>query len=286
MKNNKNLLIQPFLKWAGGKRQLISQMKEYFPKKITNYYEPFLGGASILFYLQPNKAVVNDYNTELINCYSCIKNDYDELIKELEKYQNKNNATDYYEIRGLDRKEKYKNMSNTQKAARLIYLNRTCYNGLFRLNSAGQFNTPFGNYKNPLICNKPVLKALNIYFNEKDIEFKSRDFYDACIDAPKDSFIYFDPPYDQYEDQVNFVGYTESGFTKEDQIRLKDLCDILVDRGCIIMLSNSATSFIKNLYNDKDRYTIHSIKAKRSISSDVKKRGEVEEVLIIGQVRE
>ncbi|MDD4376306.1 MAG: DNA adenine methylase [Clostridia bacterium] len=283
MKKIKNLLIQPFLKWAGGKRQLIPQMKKYFPKKITNYYEPFIGGASVFLFLQPDKAILNDYNKELVNCYLCIKNNYEELIKELEKYQDKNNADDFYEIRGLDRKEEYKNKSDVEKAARLIYLNRTCYNGLFRLNSSGQFNTPFGSYKNPLICNKPVLKALNTYFNEKNIEFKSGDFYDACIDAPKGSFIYLDPPYDQYEDQVNFVGYTESGFTRDDQQRLKELCDILVDRGCTILLSNSATDFIKDLYKDKNRYTVVTIKAKRNINSDAKKRGEVEEVLIVGK---
>lgn len=283
MKKTKNLFIQPFLKWAGGKRQLIPQMKKYFPKKITNYYEPFLGGASVFLFLQPNKAILNDYNKELINCFLCIKNNYQELIQELEKYQDKNNADDFYKIRSLDREEKYKNKSDVEKAARLIYLNRTCYNGLFRLNSSGQFNTPYGSYKNPLICNKPVLKALNTYFNEKSIEFKSDDFYNACIDAPKGSFVYLDPPYDQYEDQVNFVGYTEFGFTREDQKRLRELCDILVDRGCTILLSNSATNFIKDLYKDKNRYTIVTIKAKRNINSDGKKRGEVEEVLIIGQ---
>ena len=287
MKKNKNLLVQPFLKWAGGKRQLIPQMEKYLKKiKYTNYYEPFIGGGSILFYLQPHKAIVNDYNKDLIECYKCIKDNYDELIVELEKYETKNNEEDFYKIREVDRKEEYKNWTSVEKSARLIYLNRTCYNGLFRLNSSGQFNTPFGKYKNPNICNKPVLKALHEYFNNNDIIFKQGDFENCCENASKGSLVYFDPPYDQFEEQVNFVGYTENGFTREDQKRLKNLCDRLIDNGCIVIISNSSTPFIKELYNDKSRYTIHTLMAKRNINSNAKKRGEIEEVLIIGKGKE
>ncbi len=284
MKKNKNLLVQPFLKWAGGKRQLIPQMEKYLKKiKYTNYYEPFIGGGSILFYLQPHKAIVNDYNKDLIECYKCIKDNYDELIGELEKYETKNNEEDFYKIREVDRKEEYKKWTVVEKAARLIYLNRTCYNGLFRLNSLGQFNTPFGRYKNPNICNKPVLKALHEYFNNNDIVFMQGDFENCCENASKGSLVYFDPPYDQFEEQVNFVGYTENGFTREDQKRLKNLCDRLIDKGCTVIISNSSTPFIRKLYNDKSRYTIHTLIAKRNINSNAKKRGEIEEVLIIGE---
>ena len=286
-KNKKNLLIQPFLKWAGGKRQLIPKMEKYLKKeKYSCYYEPFLGGGSVLFCLQPKKAIVNDYNKDLINCYKCIKNNYDELIKKLEQYEKMNNEEDFYRIREYDRKEEYKNWTLVEKSARLIYLNKTCYNGLFRLNSSGQFFTPFGKYKNPNICNKAVLKELHDYFNENDIEFRSGDFENCCKDVPRGSLVYFDPPYDQFDDQVNFVGYTENGFTKRDQERLKKLCDKLVDNGCTVMISNSSTPFIKELYSDKDRYTIHTLMAKRNINSNGNKRGEIQEVLVIGKGKE
>lgn len=287
MRKQKNQLVQPFLKWAGGKRQLLPQMEKYLKDiKYSNYYEPFIGGGSVLMYLQPTKATIGDYNSDLINCYECIKSNYDELISKLEEYALMNNEKDFYEIRSLDRNEKYKKMSKIDKAARLIYLNRTCYNGLFRLNSSGQFNTPFGKYKNPNICNKPVLSALNKYFNDNEINFVNDDFEKVCSNIPKNSLVYFDPPYDQFENQVNFVGYTSIGFTRDDQIRLKKLCDKIVDSGSTVIISNSATDFIKELYNDKKRYEINILMARRNINSNALKRGEIEEVLIIGKIKE
>ena len=287
IKKSKNLLVQPILKWAGGKRQLLVQMKPYFPKKYTSYYEPFIGGGAVLFDLQPKKAIINDYNADLINCYKCIKENIEELIEKLKDYNTKNDSESFYKIRAIDRTEEYKNWTSVEKAARLIYLNRTCYNGLFRMNSSGQFNSPFGSYKNPAICNEPVLRELNKYFNENDIKFRKGDFYEACIDAPKGSFIYLDPPYDQFEDQTNFVGYTKNGFNRDDQVRLKEMCDVLIERGCQVVISNSKTKFIQELYSDKTKYTIkYSIKtvnARRNINSDSSKRGEIEEVLIIGK---
>lgn len=287
MRKKQNLLLQPVLKWAGGKRQLLSQMKKFFPLNIDNYYEPFLGGGAVLFHLQPKNAVVNDFNEDLINCYICIKDNLEELIINLKVYETKNDPNSYYEIRAIDRTDEYKKWTPVQKAARLIYLNRTCYNGLFRMNSSGQFNSPFGSYKNPNICNIPVLRAMSKYFNENNIRFNHGDFYDACIDAPKGSFIYLDPPYDQFEDQTNFVGYTKNGFDKSDQIRLKEMCDELIERGCYILVSNSKTDFILNLYSDTTKYitySINTVNARRNINSNAKKRGEVEEVLIIGQL--
>lgn len=279
----KNMLAQPFLKWAGGKRQLISQIKECLPKNYTSYYEPFVGGGALLFELQPQKAVVNDYNSDLINCYECIKNNVNELIIELKKYVDKNNSDDFYKIRSVDRTDEYSGWTKIQKAARLIYLNKTCYNGLFRLNSSGQFNSPFGSYKNPMICNEYVLKAVNKYFNENDVTFKCGDFYDACCDAPAKSLIYLDPPYDQFDNQVNFVGYTEAGFNKDDQKRLKKLCDKLIKNDCYVVISNSNTPFIRDLFGNNSNYEVKIVNAKRSINSIAKKRGEIEEVLIIGK---
>ena len=287
MRNKQNLILQPVLKWAGGKRQLLPQLQEYFPKKkYTKYYEPFVGGGAVLFHLQPKKAVINDYNEDLINLYICIKNNLEELIEKLKYYETKNDSVSYYEIRGVDRTDEYKNWTSVEKAARLVYLNRTCYNGLFRMNSAGQFNSPYGSYKNPCICNEPVLRAMNKYFNENEIEFRTGDFEDACKDAPKGSFIYLDPPYDQYDEQLNFVGYTKDGFTRDDQIRLKKMCDRLIEKGCYVMISNSKTPFIVELYNDTAKYityTINTVNARRNINSNAQKRGEVEEVLIVGK---
>ena len=287
MIRKQNLILQPVLKWAGGKRQLLPQLQEYFPKKkITSYYEPFVGGGAVLFHLQPKKAVINDYNEDLINMYICIKDNLEELIKKLKYYETKNDSVSYYEIRGVDRTDEYNNWTSVEKAARLVYLNRTCYNGLFRMNSAGQFNSPYGSYKNPCICNEPVLRAMNKYFNENEIEFRTGDFEEACKDAPKGSFIYLDPPYDQYDEQLNFVGYTKDGFTRDDQIRLKKMCDRLIEKGCYVMISNSKTPFIVELYNDTTKYityTINTVNARRNINSNAQKRGEVEEVLIVGK---
>lgn len=279
----KNLILQPILKWAGGKRQLLSQIEKYFPKKMTAYYEPFIGGGAVLFHLQPKNAVINDYNKDLINCYITIKENLEELILELKQYQDKNNSEDFYKIRAVDRTEEYNKWTNVQKTARMIYLNRTCYNGLFRLNSSGQFNSPFGGYKTPVICNEPLLRAMNKYFNDNNITFKTGDFYDACKDAPEGSFIYLDPPYDQFEEQTNFVGYTEIGFSRKDQERLKNMCDELIAKKCYVVISNSKTKFIQQLFSDKTKYSIKTVNARRNINSDSKKRGEIEEVLIIGK---
>lgn len=279
----KNLILQPILKWAGGKRQLLSQIEKYFPKKMTAYYEPFIGGGAVLFHLQPKNAVINDYNKDLINCYITIKENLEELILELKQYQDKNNSEDFYKIRAVDRTEEYNKWTNVQKTARMIYLNRTCYNGLFRLNSSGQFNSPFGGYKNPVICNEPLLRAMNKYFNDNNITFKTGDFYDACKDAPEGSFIYLDPPYDQFEEQTNFVGYTEIGFSRKDQERLKNMCDELIAKKCYVVISNSKTKFIQQLFSEKTKYSIKTVNARRNINSDSKKRGEIEEVLIIGK---
>lgn len=287
MVKKQNLILQPILKWAGGKRQLIPQLEEHFPETFTEYYEPFVGGGAVLFHLQPKKAIISDDNDELINCYFCIKNHLDELIKELKSYENKNDSKSYYEIRAMDRSPEYKDLSAVCRAARLIYLNRTCYNGLFRMNSAGQFNSPFGAYKNPVICNEPVLRAIHKYFNENDIKFRVGDFEKNCLDAPSGSFIYFDPPYDQYEEQVNFVGYTKNGFSRDDQKRLKKVCDELIEKGCFVMISNSKTPFILELYSNSKNYItykINTVNARRNINSKANKRGEVEEVLIIGKL--
>ena len=274
-------IVAPVVKWVGGKRQLLPEIRKYIPqKKYTLYYEPFLGGGAVLFDLQPLNAIVNDLNEELINLYTVIKNDPDELIKDLKKHRNQSDY--YYRIRELDRdRSKYRKLTDVERASRIHYLNKTCFNGLFRVNRAGEFNTPFGRYKNPNITNEVTIRAVSKYFNKANIEFRNVDFVEAVKDIDQNSFVYFDPPYDPVSDSANFTGYDKEGFDREEQKRLKMLCDQLDERGISFLLSNSATAFIKDLYSDPSRnYQIEIIKAKRTINSNANGRGEIDEVLV------
>lgn len=272
----KNKLVTPVLKWVGGKRQLMETFKTLLPQRINNYCEPFLGGGAVLFDLQPKKAYVNDINSDLILVYTVIRDAVDELISNLETFEN--NAETFYEVRDWDRdKEKYATLSNVQRAARTIYLNKTCYNGLYRVNNAGEFNAPFGNYKNPNIVNAPVLKAVNAYFNTAEIHFSSIDYEELLNTVKRGTFVYLDPPYDPVSDTSSFTGYTKGGFTREDQLRLRKCCDALNKKGVQFMLSNSATDFIKEQYAT---YNITIVKAKRAINSVAARRGDVDEVVI------
>ncbi len=270
----KNNLVVPFVKWAGGKRQLLPELLKRIPK-FTTYCEPFVGGGALFFYLQPKKAIINDFNKDLINTYITIQNDVESLIQYLSTY--KNDSESYYKIRELDRTPLFHRMSDTEKASRLIYLNKTCYNGLFRVNSMGEFNSPFGSYKSPNIVNEPTLRAIHSYFQNADITFLSGDFEVAVKGLKKGTFVYFDPPYDPVSASSNFTGYTNLGFGKQEQRRLKEVCDKLNAKGIKFLLSNSATDFILDLYKE---YNIEKISAKRVINSNANNRGNVDEVLI------
>ncbi|WFA10068.1 DNA adenine methylase [Tissierella sp. Yu-01] len=277
----KNILIQPFLKWAGGKRQLLKEIEKYTPKQLTGtYYEPFLGGGAVLFNLQPKKAIVNDFNTELINAYKVVRDNVDELIEDLSIH--KNTADYFYNIRSLDRGPDFENLSKVQRASRLIYLNKTCYNGLFRVNSNNEFNTPFGNYKNPNIVNEPVLRAVSNYLNSADITFLNGDFEDAVKGIRKGAFVYFDPPYMPISSSSSFTGYTLDGFNQDDQTRLRNLCIKLKERGIKFLLSNSTAPYILELYKDEKLFKIEYVGAKRAINSVGRSRGEIKEVLVRG----
>lgn len=269
-------LVEPVVKWAGGKRQLLSQLKKYIPKNISSYYEPFLGGGAVLFDIQPKKAVVNDINEELINLYTVIKDNCEELIEDLKKHEN--NPDYYYNIRRLDRKsDVYAKLSKIQRASRIHYLNKTCYNGLFRVNMAGQFNSPFGKYKRPNITNEITIRAVSKYLNEADIELSCCDYEETLKSIRKGAFVYFDPPYDPVSNNSNFTGYAKNGFNRDEQWRLKNVCDKLNSKGIKFLLSNSSTDFILDLYKD---YDIKIIQAKRFINSNGNKRGEIDEVLV------
>lgn len=281
----KNPLVKPFLKWAGGKRQLLPEILKYLPKNIgkNTYFEPFLGGGALLFELQPKKAIVNDSNGELINCYRVIQNQVEELIEILKDHKARNSKKYYDDLREMDRLKEYDKFSEAEKAARIIYLNKTCYNGLFRVNSKGQFNVPFGRYKNPNILDEAVLRGVNDYLNQNTVTFLNIDFTEAVKDAKKGDFIYFDPPYDPVSNTASFTGYDINGFNQNEQRRLKQVVDELTEKGCHVMLSNSETEFILDLYKDyKD--TTKIVSATRSINSNALKRGKINEVLVLNYV--
>jgi DNA adenine methylase len=272
-----NILVAPFLKWVGGKRQLMPSIVENLPENIKDYkyIEPFIGGGALLFNLQPKNAIISDLNEELINVYEVIKNNLDELIIDLKKH--KNEAEYFYKIRGLDRNEQFKNLTAIQRASRLIYLNKTCFNGLYRVNNAGEFNSPFGRYKNPNIVNEPTLKAVNKFLNTNKIEVKCGDYSETLKQTDKKSFVYLDPPYHPISESSNFTGYVQGGWNMYDQVDLKKACDELNKKGVKFLLSNSSAEFIKDLYKD---YSIIIVKANRAINSNGADRGEIDEVLI------
>ena len=273
--NVKNKLVKPFLKWAGGKRYLISEIRKILPK-FTTYYEPFLGGGAVFFELQPKKAFINDLNFELINAYDTIKKDVENLIKELKTH--KNDSDYFYELRDWDRaRDKFSKLTSTQKAARVIFLNKTCFNGLFRVNSQGQFNTPFGGYTNPNYVNEEVLRAVSKFLNGNDIKISNWSFEKLLPKIKKGSFVYLDPPYYPVSDTASFTGYNLAGFDKDDQHSLKEFCDKLNYKEVNFLLSNSATDFIQELYTD---YEIDIVKVPRAINSDASRRGPVNEVLV------
>ncbi len=270
-------LVAPVVKWAGGKRQIIEHIKKYVPESFATYYEPFVGGGAVLFALQPDNAVVNDINSELINIYEVIKDNVEELLEDLKKHKNEEDY--FYKIRELDRdKEKYRKLSSIQRASRIIYLNKTCYNGLFRVNKAGEFNTPFGNYKKANIVNEATLRAVSAYFNRANISFFRKDYAEVLENAGPEDFVYLDPPYDPVSETADFTGYAKDGFSRDEQIRLKKVCDKLDHKGIRFLLSNSATDFIKELYKD---YHIEIIQAKRTVNSKADGRGAIDEVLVM-----
>jgi DNA adenine methylase len=268
-------LVAPFLKWVGGKRQIMPEIEQHLPKGIKSYIEPFIGGGAVLFHLQPKNAIINDFNSELVNVYNVIKNDLENLIVDLQKHRNESKY--FYEIRALDRTEAFENLTNVERASRIIYLNKTCYNGLYRVNNSGEFNSPFGKYKNPNIVNEPTLRAVSSYLNSNNIRIENTDYETILKEADRNSFVYLDPPYHPVSESSNFTGYVQGGWDESDQIRLKEACDWLNKKGVKFLQSNSSVDFIKELYSE---YQIHIIKANRAINSDGDKRGEVEEVLI------
>ena len=269
---------KPFVKWAGGKRQILDKLIKYVPEDFNTYYEPFVGGGALFFELSPKNAVINDSNEELINVFRCIK-DEEKLTKmsnELNHHEANHSEEYYYKIRNIDRdKNKFNRLSDYKRAARTIYLNKACFNGLYRVNSKGEFNVPFGKKLKVNTYEGQNIGIIHAYLNFNNIKILSIDFEEAVKDAKEGDFIYFDPPYDS--DTSTFNSYTEDGFSKDEQIRLSNVFKNLSDRGCYVMLSNHNTVLINELYKD---FYIHKITAKRNINSNGEKRGKVEEVII------
>lgn len=269
---------KPLLKWAGGKRQLLPTLIKRMPERYDTYFEPFLGGGALLFALQPKSAYVNDLNSELINMYLVVKNKPQELFIELEKHE-KNHGHDYfYEIRNLDRTDEFSIKTDVELAARTIYLNHTCFNGLYRVNRKGYFNTPLGRYKKPNILDKENITSVHKYFNGNNVNLYNDDYKKILKKVKQNDFVYLDPPYDPISKTESFTGYTSVGFSRDDQIKLKEECDRLNRIGAFFMVSNSNTKFIKELYKD---YKIIVIPAKRCINSKGNKRKNSTEVIII-----
>lgn len=259
--------MKPFVKWAGGKRQILSRINEYVQDSISDnpdytYIEPFLGGGAVFFSLQPKKAIINDLNEDLINAYKIIKSDdYLELIKRLKKFSDEYHQSPdefYYDVRAWDRTENWMNEhDNVDRAARMIFLNHTCYNGLYRVNSKGQFNTPMGRYRNPLICDETNIKEIHEYLSnpENHIEIMNGSYEDAIKKAKDGDAIYIDPPYD-YEDDDGFTKYQMAGFSFADFQKLKEKCDKAVNKGAFVIISNNATTKVMKLFEEDPKYKI------------------------------
>ena len=263
----------PIVKWVGGKRQLMFELLKNMPETYNRYFEPFIGGGALFFELQPQNGYISDMNEELINLYTVVRDDVYELIEDLNKH--KVSKEYFLKIRNLDRTEKYNKLSDIQKASRFIYLNRTCFNGLYRVNSQGQFNVPFGNYKNPKIVDAENL--INCSKLLKNTEIYCADFSEILNKVQKGDFVYFDPPYVPLNETSSFTSYTKDGFDLDMQFKLRDICDELDSLGVMFMLSNSDTKLVNELYSN---YEIKKVFASRAINANGNGRGKITEVLV------
>ena len=286
VESHKEAKAKPFVKWVGGKRQLLKQFVEldlyppdgFNPVKNT-YFEPFVGGGAVFLDLLPRNAVLSDMNNELVIAYNVIKNDLDKLIKKLKEHKRKNSKEYFLYIRA----QNLNKLSDISIAARFIYLNRTCFNGLYRVNLSGGFNAPFGKYKNPLIVDEDNLNKISKVLQNVDI--KNQDYKKTIENAKKGDFVYFDPPYAPLSPTSSFTSYTKAGFGEQQQIELRDIFYELHKKGCFVMLSNSNSDFINEIYGElakKDKkIKITKVGANRMINSKASGRGKIKEVLVV-----
>lgn len=275
----KNMCMSPVVKWAGGKRQILEKLKANLPEKFNNYFEPFIGGGALLFDLAPKNATINDVNQELLAIYTCLKDDelYRLMLEELDKHEKNHSEEYYYQVREWDRNPRFELEPLWKRAARAIYLNKSCFNGLYRVNAKGYFNVPSAKKEHVVTYSKANMEEIHEYFKDEDVTILSGDFVEATRNAHEGDFVYFDPPYDSWEDKESFTAYSKFDFNKDDQRRLADCFKDLTNRGVKCMLSNHNTAYINKLYNG---FNIQVIKAKRMINANATGRGDVEEVII------
>lgn len=275
----KNMCMSPVVKWAGGKRQILEKLKANLPEKFNNYFEPFIGGGALLFDLAPKNATINDVNQELLAIYTCLKDDelYILMLEELDKHEKNHSEEYYYQVREWDRDPRFELEPLWKRAARAIYLNKSCFNGLYRVNAKGYFNVPSAKKEHVVTYSKANMEEIHEYFKDDNVTILSGDFVEATRNAHEGDFVYFDPPYDSWEDKESFTAYSKFDFNKDDQRRLADCFKDLTNRGVKCMLSNHNTAYINELYNG---FNIQVIKAKRMINANAAGRGAVEEVII------
>lgn len=276
--NNKSK-ARPFLKWVGGKGQLLGAISPLFPTDFGSFYEPFAGGGAVFFHLLPETAHINDINKKLITTYRIIKQSPAELIQSLKEIE-----VEYLALSEAKRKDyflKKRSLFNEENnldldiATLMVFLNKTCFNGMYRENSRGEFNVPFGRYINPKICDEDNIQLCSKVL--KKVKLTSTSYTDTVSGAKRGDFVYLDPPYDPISDTSSFTSYSSNSFDKKDQIYLMDLFTELDKRGCYVMLSNSATDFIKDIYKG---YNFYLVKARRSINSKGANRGTIDEIVI------
>ncbi|MCW8895648.1 DNA adenine methylase [Sulfurimonas sp.] len=272
---------QPFVKWVGGKRGLLSQIIPLIPKEFNNYFEPFVGGGALFFelyslgLLKDKNVYLFDINTELINTYNVVKNNPTELIKNLKEFKAKHSKEFYYDVRAWDREEGFSKRGDTLRATRFIYLNKTCFNGLYRVNSKGYYNVPIGSYKNPNICDELVIYNASEALQKATI--LNASYKDVILHVKKNDFVYFDPPYYPLTPTSSFTSYSEFNFLDKEQIELFEVFKKLNKKDVFVVHSNSDTEFIKNLYGE---FHIEEIQANRFINSKSSGRGKISEILV------
>jgi len=272
---------QPFIKWVGGKRGLLSQVIPLLPKEFNNYFEPFVGGGALFFELYAQgkldgkKVYLFDINAELINTYNIVKENPSKLIEKLHEFKKKHSKEYYYEVRAWDRKKNFLQTDDLMRAARFIYLNKTCFNGLYRVNKSNQNNVPMGSYKNPNIVDESAIYSASEALQNATILKAS--YKDVLKYATKDDLVYFDPPYYPLTPTSSFTSYSEFEFLDKEQEELFDVFYALDKKGCSVVHSNSDTSFIKALYG---KFDIQNIQANRFINSKSSGRGKISEVLV------
>lgn len=274
---HKRYSLKPFTKWTGGKRQLLPKIKSLMPASYNNYFEPFVGGGALFFDLTPENATINDFNEELVNCYRQVKLNPKELVILLKNHQEKNSKDYYLNIRSADRDGRIFEMSDVERAARILYMLRVDFNGLYRVNSKNQFNVPYGRYKNPKIVEEELIFKISHYLNENKIKILSGDFEKAVEGIKAGDFVYFDPPYVPLSQTSAFTYYTHEGFSFLDQVRLRNLFRKLDEKGVWVMLSNSSSHIVKELY---EGYLIYEVEATRTNGADSTSRGKISEVII------